>query len=201
MDTDDYFWLPSEPNDTVKRPAGERIELMERDIRSSENVVISGSLTDWGDVLIPHFTLAVRIEMDPALRIERLIKREIQRYGSRVAPDGDMYQHHLEFIEWAKAYDTGGRTMRSKAKHDEWQKLLPCKVLCLDGADTLQHNFSQVLKALQTSGSPDSIVRQNPSIRFKNAKNVRFPRTFFHLYIAYASASSFIMSASVTLSR
>lgn len=34
--------------------------------------------------------------------------------------------------------------IRSKAKHDEWQKLLPCKVLQLDGADRLEDNFLRV---------------------------------------------------------
>lgn len=71
-------------------------------------------------------------------------KREKERFGSRIEPGGDMYQQHLEFIDWAKKYDTGGLNMRSKAKHDEWQKLLPCEVLCLDGADTLVENFAKV---------------------------------------------------------
>ena len=29
---------------------------MKNDINKSDNVVISGSLTDWGDELIPYFT-------------------------------------------------------------------------------------------------------------------------------------------------
>ena len=144
MDTDDYFWMPTEPKFTIKRPREERIELMTRDIHNAENVVISGSLVDWGDVLIPHFTLAIRIEIEPSMRIERLEKREKERFGSRIEPSGDMYLQHLEFIDWAKKYDTGGLNMRSKAKHDEWQKLLPCEILCLDGADTLSENFAKV---------------------------------------------------------
>lgn len=54
------------------------------------------------------------------MRIARLKKREKERFGSRIEPGGDMYQQHLEFIDWAKKYDTGGLNMRSKAKHDEW---------------------------------------------------------------------------------
>lgn len=148
MDTDDYFWMPTNPRFTQKRPVDERIALMKRDIDQSENVVISGSLTDWGDVLIPFFTLAIRIEMDQTLRIERLKQREKARFGSRIEPGGDMYQQHLNFIEWAKTYDTGGMDIRSKIKHDEWQKLLSCQVLCLNGADTLDANFEKVLTAL-----------------------------------------------------
>lgn len=148
MDTDDYFWMPTEPNFTLKRPPKERIERMKKDIDKSEKVVISGSLTDWGDVLIPYFTLAIRIEMDQNIRIERLEKREKERYGSRIEPGGDMHQQHIDLVEWAKSYDSGGMDIRSKAKHDEWQKLLSCNILYLDGVDKLDDNFAKVLKVL-----------------------------------------------------
>ena len=148
MDTDDFFWLPTEPKFIVKRPREERIALMIRDIHNFENVVISGSLVDWGDVLIPYFTLAIRIELDPSLRIERLLQREKERFGSRIEPGGDMYQQHLEFMDWAKSYDNGRVGTRSKVAHDEWQKLLTCKVLCLDGAEELEQNVKKVLEVL-----------------------------------------------------
>ncbi len=144
MDTDDYFWMPTDPKFSLKRPREERIKLMMRDIDCHENVVISGSLVDWGDVLIPSFTLGIRIELDCDIRIGRLIEREKERFGSRIEPGGDMYQQHLEFVEWARLYDSGGMNMRSKAKHDEWQKLLLCEILHLDGADTLEYNFEKV---------------------------------------------------------
>ena len=88
---------------------------MKKDIENSGNVVKSGFLIGWGDVLIPY---------------------------------GDMHQYHLEFIEWAKAYDYGGLNMRCKAKHDEWQKLLLCEMLYLDRSDTLESNFAKVLNAI-----------------------------------------------------
>lgn len=69
MDTDDYFWLSTDPKYIKKRPRNERIKLMKRDIANSDNAVISGSLVDWGDELIPLFTLAVRMETDTAIRI------------------------------------------------------------------------------------------------------------------------------------
>ncbi len=34
--------------------------------------------------------------------------------------------------------------MRSKAKHDEWQKLLLCKQIVLNGADDLEKNFRKI---------------------------------------------------------
>ena len=144
MNTDDYFWLPINPPYTMKRSKEERIALMKKDILENENVVISGSLVDWGDELIPLFTLAIRLVTDTDIRIERLKIREKQKIGDRIMPGGDMYTHHIEFIEWARKYDTGSVNMRSKAKHDEWQKLLQCKQIVLNGADDLQENFKKV---------------------------------------------------------
>lgn len=151
MDTDDYYWLPTDPKYVQKRPVEDRLRRMKNDIIHSENVVISGSLVDWGDELIPWFTLAIRMETDTFVRISRLKNREKQAFGSRIELGGDMYQAHLDFIEWAKQYDDGGMDMRSKAKHDEWQKLLPCPLIVLDGSNDLDDNFSIIKDVLQKS--------------------------------------------------
>lgn len=148
IDADDFFWVPSDPPFTQKRPAEERIELMKKKISESENAVISGSITGWGDVFIPLFTLAIRIEMEPSLRMERLYQREKKLFGSRIEIGGDMYQKHREFIEWAKAYDFGGLEIRSRAKHDQWQKLLSCEVLLLDGAESPEVNLKKALNKI-----------------------------------------------------
>lgn len=144
MDTDDYFWLPTNPQYTTQRSKEERLALMKKDISENDNVVISGSLVDWGDELIPLFTLAIRLVTDTEIRIERLKIREKKEFGDRIMPGGDMYINHMEFIEWAREYDTGSVDMRSKAKHDEWQKLLLCKQIVLNGADDLEENFKKV---------------------------------------------------------
>ena len=150
MDTDDYFWLPTNPQYTTKRSKEERLALMKKDISENDNVVISGSLVDWGDELIPLFTLAIRLITETEIRIERLKAREKQKFGDRIMPGGDMYTHHMEFIEWARKYDTGSVNMRSKAKHDEWQKLLKCKRVVLNGADDLEENFKKVQRSMDS---------------------------------------------------
>ena len=116
MDTDDYFWEPTDPKYTVKRSFEERLRLMKEDIEKHDQIVISGSLVDWGDELIPLFTLAIRLVTDTDVRIERLCKRE-------------------------------------KAKHDEWQKLLSCKRIVMDGAGDLDANFQCVKRELDRKES------------------------------------------------
>ena len=148
MDTDNYFWEPADPPYTSKRNISDRLALMRRDMEKHGNVVIAGSLVDWGDELIPRFTLAVRLETDTELRIDRLRRRERAHFGNRINPGGDMYENHREFITWAASYDGGGLDMRSKSKHDEWQKQLECPRLLLDGSLPVEKNFELVMKHL-----------------------------------------------------
>ena len=148
IDTDDYFWMPTDPKYQIKRDKQERIMLMKEVIEESDNVVISGSLVDWGDELIPLFTLVIRLVTDTAIRIERLKNRERENFGSRIDVGGDMYENHQQFIGWAKNYDNGDVNMRSKAKHDVWEKLLRCKQIVLNGADKLEYNVAAVKKEI-----------------------------------------------------
>ena len=150
MDTDDYFWEPADTPYTVKRSIPDRITSMRNDIAKHDKAVISGSLVDWGDELIPLFTLAVRVETDAAIRIARLKKRGRESFGNRIDIGGDMFENHKEFIAWAASYDNGGLDMRSRAKHDDWQKQLQCRLVLLDGSLPVEKNFE--------------VIRQNLSI-------------------------------------
>ena len=127
LDTDDFFWLPTDPQYTQKRPLEERLALLEEELDKPGDVVLSGALIPWGNPLIPRFTLVVRLEAETQLRLERLKARERADFGSRIEPGGDMYQDFLEFLEYARGYDTGGLNMRSRARHDAWEKLLPAR--------------------------------------------------------------------------
>lgn len=148
MDSDDYFWLPTTPPFTQKRDQTERIRLMKMDIDRADNMVISGSITNWGDELIPMFTLAVRLITDTEVRIDRIRKREYDRFGNRILSGGEMFDQHQAFIKWAADYDSGDITMRSKLSHDEWQKKLNCRMMILSGSDSLEYNLKLIRQEL-----------------------------------------------------
>lgn len=149
LDADDYFWLPSDPPFTQKRPLAERVPLMRQDIIAAENgAVVSGSLVGWGDALIPSFTLGVRVVTDTATRLARIKAREFSRFGARIQAGGDMYAQHQDFLRWAAGYDDGGLETRSAALHDEWQKQLHCPILIVDGTAPLAENAARVEELL-----------------------------------------------------
>lgn len=146
MDTDDYYWYKTDPPFTSKRPESDRVVLMKKDIEEHENVVISGSVVDWGDELIPYFTLAVRLNTDTDLRLKRIVERERNRYGDRVREGGDMYDALLSFLTWAASYDTESVEVRSRACHDLWQTKLSCPLLILDGSIGSEELYETIRK-------------------------------------------------------
>ena len=57
FDTDDYFWVPTDPPYTPQRERTERAQLLMDDLTAQDAWVVSGSLCGWGDVAIPLLTL------------------------------------------------------------------------------------------------------------------------------------------------
>lgn len=132
-DSDDFFWRPTDPPFTEKRPKEERQRLLVQAVEQAKRSVVSGSLLGWGDVIIPRLYLVVYVATPTDVRLERLIKRETQRFGARLLPGGDMYEAHQDFLAWAARYDTGGQEMRSAARHRAWLGQLSCPVVTVDG--------------------------------------------------------------------
>lgn len=134
FDSDHYFWLPTKPPFTTKRPLNERIALLKNDVEKADNWIVSGSNCGWGDFLMDSYDLVIFLYVPANIRLERFVQREIQRYGiKRISPGGDLYENHKAFLEWAAAYDDGGMEMRSLALHNEWLKRLKCPVVRIEG--------------------------------------------------------------------
>ena len=149
LDADDYYWLPTDPPFREKRPVQERVALMRHDMDEAKNVVISGSLVGWGDGLIPCFTLCVRTVVEPSARLERLYQRELARFGERILPGGDMYEANQEFLRWARGYEDGPLTTRSRARHDQWQQMLRCPCIMVDTTGSLEEALAIIRKAIE----------------------------------------------------
>lgn len=148
-DTDDFYWLPTDPPYRLKRPPGERLERLLDAVLTSERWVLGGALDGWGDALIPRFDLVVFIEAPTDVRLGRLSTRERKRFGARIEPGGDMHTHHGRFMDWAQTYETraisGGR---SRARHEAWLAQVSGRVLRLDATRALPDLCADVIAAL-----------------------------------------------------
>ena len=145
LDTDDFYWLPTEPPYRQSRPVADRLALVLAAMDAAPSGwVLSGSLDGWGDPLIPRFERVVFVATPTTLRLARLAERERRRYGAAIEPGGALAAHHLDFMAYAAAYDSGVFTStltgRHRARHEAWLARLPCLLLRLDGSaptDTL----------------------------------------------------------------
>ena len=131
-DTDHFFWEVTDPPFQKSRSHDERRRLLQLVLDEESSWILSGSLCGWGDVFIPLFTHVVFCRVPTQERLERIRRRETQRFGARIEAGGDMFKMHEDFLTWAAGYDTGGPEMRSLALHEAWLQRLRCPVLRLE---------------------------------------------------------------------
>ena len=145
FDTDDYFWVPTDPPYTKQRERTERQQLLMDDVTVHDSWVVSGSLCGWGDVAIPLFELVVFLWIPYEVRMARLRRRELARFGERILPGGDMYEVSQAFLAWAASYEEGGVDIRSRRRHEHWLGTLPCPILAFEGAYTIEEQLAVLM--------------------------------------------------------
>jgi adenylate kinase family enzyme len=150
FDTDDYFWLPSDPPYQHSRTPAEQRALMAPDLHENPGWVLTGSIARDGP-FIPLLDLVVFLWMPLEARLARLIARERARFGEAApAPGGTMHETHQEFLAEAAAYETADASVRSRARHERWLDALPCPLLRLEGDGSTADQVAQVRHSLET---------------------------------------------------
>jgi adenylate kinase family enzyme len=129
-DTDDYFWVPTDPPYTHKRSQDERVALMRSVFVPREAWVLSGSMVDWGDAIVAECDAIVFLTLDAEERMRRLEGREVSRRAGRNF-DAAAWE---AFREWARSYDDPAFGGRSRVAHEKWLAGLSQPVLRLDSA-------------------------------------------------------------------
>lgn len=142
LDSDDYFWLPGDPPFTRRRPPDERLARILADLATDGHAVVSGAVDGWGRILEDSFDLVIFLWVPTPVRMARLERREIQRFG-RV---------NAEFLAWAAQYDAGTAEGRSLERQTAWLDARHCAVLRLHGELTQTAQFAAIAPVL--SGLP-----------------------------------------------
>jgi adenylate kinase family enzyme len=147
LDTDDFYWLPSDPPFRHKREIPERLGLLDEALgRAPHGWVLSGSQDGWGDPLVPRFDVVVFLLVSTEVRLDRIRARSRHRYGdAALAPGGRMHEDYLAFLDWAATYDEGSQGGRSRPRHEAWLARLPCPVIRLEGVLGLDDMVNRVL--------------------------------------------------------
>jgi adenylate kinase family enzyme len=148
-DTDDYFWLPTNPPYRRQRDIADRLRLMREVFLDRPDWVLRGSLDDWGRRVTDMFDLVAFLQVPTDIRLGRLREREARRTGrDAIAPGGWRHEETEAFIEWASHYDDGTREGRNLPRHLAWLATLRCRVLRIDGTQPIPDLVNEVITAL-----------------------------------------------------
>jgi adenylate kinase family enzyme len=149
LDTDNYFWHQSEIPFTIRRDPQERNSMMEDDMRKNENAIVSGSVINWGTEWIDKFDLVVFLYIPREIRMERLMQREIKRYGDKLTIDPVIIESHKKFLDWAYGYDDNTTTGRNLKAHKDWLAKLTCPLLEIEGDTKVEERIKLVLDKIK----------------------------------------------------
>ncbi len=147
FDSDDYFWLKTDEPYTEERDKQECLDSLKTDLQSNKQWILSGSLTGWGEELLPFFDLVIFVQVPSDIRIVRLKNREIERYGDKVLPGGERYKDFVEFIGLASKYDTETTTEKNLLKHQSFLNTVECKTILLENI-SLEESIDEVIAQL-----------------------------------------------------
>ena len=139
LDTDDYYWMPSQPKYLEKRSSTERLSKIMTDLDSASDVIVSGSVMNWGSSLENCFDLVVFLYLEAPIRVERLRIREERELGHA----------DPEFLQWAADYDKGPTEGRSLAKHRNWLATRNCRALNLEGDLSVRERLNAIESVIQ----------------------------------------------------
>lgn len=148
FDSDHYYWEPSDPPFTVRRDPVKRNAMLRQDMDYHDDSILGGSFISWGDEWLTAFDFVVFLWIPPAIRIERLKKRELYRYGEIIYTNAERNKLFNEFIDWASGYDSGIARGRTLQAHEEWLKKLNCPVLEIRGDNSVENRVDIVMQAI-----------------------------------------------------
>ena len=149
FDSDDIYWIKTDPPFTKKRDTVERQFILKELYNTNSNLVLSGSMLKWGNQIRDKIDLIIYLYLEPEKRIKRIIKREKERFGNRIEENNDMHQGHLEFINWARKYESGDMNMRSKNSEEKWIEECNCQKLRIDKEMNIEEMLNLVEKEIR----------------------------------------------------
>lgn len=150
FDSDDFFWLTSPVPFTHKRDPEIRNVIISEKLSATDQWIFGGSIIHWGVDIFPVFDLVIFLYLPPQIRLERLRKREHERYGDKIIMNPERKIKFEEFMNWAKDYDYDtGIANRTLNAHREWLSTLQSPVLELSGNYSLEQKIEMIMAKIE----------------------------------------------------
>lgn len=164
FDSDDFFWLKTEVPFTEKQNPEIRNTTVSNILHTTDSWIFGGSIIHWGENIFPPFDLVIFLYLPPEIRMERLRKREFERYGEEITVNPERAGKFEEFMEWAKDYDHDtGIANRTLNAHREWLTQTDVPLLEISGDYPVSDKIKVIL---------DRIKRDNLQLNGKPTFNV-----------------------------
>lgn len=148
FDTDDFFWERTQVPYTVRRDAPTRSGMLLEAVSRVDDWIVGGSLISWGEQWLSAFDLVVFLYVPQEVRMERLVQRELERYGDIIYTDPERSHLFRKFYDWASKYDDRDFTGRNVGVHEEWLSKLSCPVVEIRGDTTVAERVEAIDRAI-----------------------------------------------------
>ena len=150
FDSDDFFWLKTPIPFTEKQNPETRNTIVSQQLHATDSWIFGGSMIHWGENIFPAFDLIIFLYLPPKIRLERLKKREYERYGDEIIHHPERAQKFQEFINWAEDYDHNtGIANRTLKAHIEWLSTINTPLLEISGDYEVQEKMDIILNTLK----------------------------------------------------
>lgn len=137
MDVEAYYFKESAIPYANPRTREEVQELMLTDIKKYNHFVLSSVNCDYGREINSFYNCVIYIKVPLDIRLERVRKRSVDKFGIRVLEGGDMYEQEHKFFDFVAS--------RTMDKTDTWLQSIECPIIYIDGTETITKN-AEMLK-------------------------------------------------------
>ena len=130
MDVEDYYFIDSDIPYSKFHTHEQTEKLMLNDILKYKNFVLATVNCNWSREITSMCCLAVVLKAPLDIRMERIKKREYEKFGNRVLQGGDLYESQQKFHNKVLA--------REEDHISKQLQFITCPVLELDATLSIQ---------------------------------------------------------------
>ena len=142
IDNEDLFFPKADPDYLYASPRSrEEVEkLFISEVKKHKNFVFAAVKGNYGEAILPLYKYIVLIEVPKDVRLQRVKNRSFQKFGSRMLPGGDLYEHEKAFFNLVSS--------RKDHEAEEWAESVNCPVIRVDGTKPIEENTALIIKQI-----------------------------------------------------
>ncbi len=142
IDNEDLYFPKDDPADPFARQrTQEEVEaLLLAAVREDDRFVFAAVRGDYGDAVFPYYGRVILVETPRDVRLARVHRRSLDRFGDRARPGGDLYEREKWFFDHISA--------RPEDYAERWLDMVDIPVLRVDGTRPVGENIARIVQWL-----------------------------------------------------